>query len=234
MFSYCFKAIIGDGSATISLTCFSNQANSLTRDCTEVLADLPDKNPYQLPPNLKSLEGTSHIFQFHFDSTSTSRKIFFVLDKVFKDTILPLPAPPIQHALPEPTFTEQPEPTPLAKPLSPALSTTATNELNPQENIIASSQQSPTKTPESVHPTKTQPEQTPTNFTPFSAPQENPRNSAHTDTSHSTPAQIENPIEIQKSIQPIHPTRPSARKALFKDPATADCPEVTKKTKHDK
>ncbi|GKE02020.1 DNA helicase [Tanacetum coccineum] len=83
---YCFKAIIGDGLATISLTCFSNQANSLTRDYTEVLADLPDKNPYQLPQNLKSLE-----------------------DKVFKDTILPLPAPPIQHALHEPTFTEQPE-----------------------------------------------------------------------------------------------------------------------------
>nr|GEV08926.1 helitron helicase-like domain-containing protein [Tanacetum cinerariifolium] len=58
--SYCFKAIIGDRSGTISLTCFSNQANSLTRDCTKVLVELPDKNPYQLPPNLKNLEGAHH------------------------------------------------------------------------------------------------------------------------------------------------------------------------------
>ncbi|GKD44352.1 DNA helicase [Tanacetum coccineum] len=47
-YSYCFKAIIGDGSGTISLTCFSNQANSLTRDCIKVLTELPDKNPLRL------------------------------------------------------------------------------------------------------------------------------------------------------------------------------------------
>nr|GEU78418.1 DNA helicase [Tanacetum cinerariifolium] len=185
--SYCFKAIIGDGSGTISLTCFNNQANSLTRDCTEVLAELPDKNPYQLPPNLKNLE-----------------------DKVFKDTVLPLPAPPIQHALPEPTFIEQPEPILLAKPMSPALSTTAGNELILQQDIISSSQQSPTKTPESVHPAKNQPEETPIDFVPFTAPQENPHNPEHTDTLQSTLPQIQNTIEIQKSIQPVHPARPSA------------------------
>ncbi|GJZ46103.1 DNA helicase [Tanacetum coccineum] len=131
-----------------------------------------------------------------------------------------------RSALPEPTFTEHPEPIPLAKPLSPALSTTASNELNPQQDIISSSQQSPTKTPESVHPIKNQPEETPTDFVPFSAPQEDPHNPAHTDTSQSTPPQIQNPIEIQKSIQLVQPTRPSARKALFKDPATAACPDV--------
>ncbi|GJV93168.1 DNA helicase [Tanacetum coccineum] len=55
-YSYCFKAIIGDGSGTISLTCFSNQVNSLIKDCNELLAELSDKNPYHLPSALKELE----------------------------------------------------------------------------------------------------------------------------------------------------------------------------------
>ncbi|GJZ69210.1 DNA helicase [Tanacetum coccineum] len=63
---------IGDGSGTICLTCFSNQANSLIKDCNELLAELSDKNPYHLPPTLKELE----------------------------DTILPLPAPPVEHTEP--------------------------------------------------------------------------------------------------------------------------------------
>ncbi|GJS45822.1 nucleic acid-binding, OB-fold protein [Tanacetum coccineum] len=31
LYSYCFKAIVGDGSGTVSITCFSDQANSLIR-----------------------------------------------------------------------------------------------------------------------------------------------------------------------------------------------------------
>ncbi|GJZ83700.1 hypothetical protein Tco_0648873 [Tanacetum coccineum] len=52
-------AIVGDGSATTSVTCFSDEANSLTRDCNELLAEIIDKNPYQLPPSLKELEEQS-------------------------------------------------------------------------------------------------------------------------------------------------------------------------------
>ncbi|GJZ43803.1 DNA helicase [Tanacetum coccineum] len=48
--------LAGDGSGTISLTCFSNEANSLVKDCSELLNELPDKNPYQLPSTLKELE----------------------------------------------------------------------------------------------------------------------------------------------------------------------------------
>ncbi|GKA47493.1 DNA helicase [Tanacetum coccineum] len=40
---------------------YSNQANSLVKDCSELLNELPDKNPYQLPSTLKELEGTTHI-----------------------------------------------------------------------------------------------------------------------------------------------------------------------------
>nr|GEY93015.1 hypothetical protein [Tanacetum cinerariifolium] len=47
VYSYCFKAIINDGTATVSITCFSDQANSLTRDCNDLLAD-------RLPPALST------------------------------------------------------------------------------------------------------------------------------------------------------------------------------------
>ncbi|GJS95957.1 DNA helicase [Tanacetum coccineum] len=81
--SYSFKAIVSDGSATTSITCFSNQANTLTRDIHEVLAELADKNPYHIPESLRQLEGTTHTFQFYFDTLSTSRRPDFVLDTVF-------------------------------------------------------------------------------------------------------------------------------------------------------
>ncbi|GKE31460.1 replication protein A 70 kDa DNA-binding subunit B [Tanacetum coccineum] len=85
IYSYSFKAILSDGSATTSITCFSNQANTLTRDVHEVLAELADKNPYHIPESLRQLEGTTHTFQFHFDTLSTSRRPDFVLDTVFQD-----------------------------------------------------------------------------------------------------------------------------------------------------
>ncbi|GKE43388.1 hypothetical protein Tco_1470672, partial [Tanacetum coccineum] len=53
---YSLQAIISDGSATISVTCFSDQANTLTRDCNELLSELIDKDPYRLPSTLKELE----------------------------------------------------------------------------------------------------------------------------------------------------------------------------------
>ncbi|GJV80955.1 hypothetical protein Tco_1516825 [Tanacetum coccineum] len=52
---YCFKAIIGDGTTTISVTCFNDQANSLTKDCNELLVELSDRDPYHLPSTMKDL-----------------------------------------------------------------------------------------------------------------------------------------------------------------------------------
>nr|GEV73397.1 putative RNA-directed DNA polymerase [Tanacetum cinerariifolium] len=46
----------GDGTTTISLTCFSDQANSLTRDCNELIVELPDKDLYHFPSTLKELK----------------------------------------------------------------------------------------------------------------------------------------------------------------------------------
>nr|GEZ01783.1 nucleic acid-binding, OB-fold protein [Tanacetum cinerariifolium] len=87
--------------ATTSITCFSDQANTLTRDLNEVLAELTNKNPFTLPPSLRELEGTTHIIQFHFNTMVTSRRPDFILDKVFDHPVLALPPPaPIQ--VPEP------------------------------------------------------------------------------------------------------------------------------------
>ncbi|GJT40020.1 DNA helicase [Tanacetum coccineum] len=102
LYSYCFKAIVGDGSATVSITCFSDQANSLTRDCNDVLAELSDNDPYHLPMSLKELEGTTHTFQFYFDTGSTDKRPDFVSDTVFKPpTPLLPPSISIQSVTPE-------------------------------------------------------------------------------------------------------------------------------------
>ncbi|GJZ35367.1 hypothetical protein Tco_0581184 [Tanacetum coccineum] len=88
-----FKAIVNDGSETTSITYFSDQANTLTRDVNEVLAEITDMDPYTLPLSLKQLKGTTHTFQFYFDIMVTTRRPDFILDKVFKNPTLTLPPP---------------------------------------------------------------------------------------------------------------------------------------------
>ncbi|GJT02293.1 DNA helicase [Tanacetum coccineum] len=250
--SYCFKAIIGDGSGTIPITCFSNQANALVKDCNELLTELSTRNPYELPSILKDLEGTARIFQFHFEINSTSKRKDFVLDKVFEKTMLPLPAPPIQNATVEHITTEQPKPVALLETSSPALSTTGTNEFNLQKNITDPLQQSPTTRPPPEHSTKDQEENQPTDL-PALVTKETTYNvnlradmpkfdtqEAPTATpiefqpSQSTPPQIENPIEADKEKPPTNTTRASARKSLFIDTPETHSPQAGKKSKRDK
>nr|GEX97786.1 hypothetical protein [Tanacetum cinerariifolium] len=107
---------------------YSDQANSLTSDCNELLAELIDKYPYHLPSTLKELEDTTHIFQLHFDSESTKRKRDCILYRVFKHQPLPLPAPPVESVTLPSTSHDQPEQMPKPKPASPALSTSTSNE----------------------------------------------------------------------------------------------------------
>ncbi|GJZ64077.1 DNA helicase [Tanacetum coccineum] len=87
------QVIVNDGTTTTPITCFSDQTNTLTRDVNEVLAELAYKDPYTLPPSLKQLEGTTHTFQFHFDTMVTARRPDLVLDKVFPNPTLALPPP---------------------------------------------------------------------------------------------------------------------------------------------
>lgn len=85
-YSYCFKTFIQVDSNTISLTCFSPQANTRTTDSSELLSTLENKDLYQLPYSLKELKGRKHIFKFHFDTTKISRIPDFILDTVLDHT----------------------------------------------------------------------------------------------------------------------------------------------------
>ncbi|GJX68384.1 hypothetical protein Tco_0304111 [Tanacetum coccineum] len=139
-----------------------------------------------------------------------------MLDTVFTQTVLPLPAPPVEDTTPEPVPTELPNPVILTDTSSPALSRTASNEFNPEQTITTPSQQSPTRLSQPEPPMRDQEKKEPV-----------------VQTSHSTPPQLENPIEAHKGNQQSNPIRPSARKTLFKDTPETESLEVPKKAKHD-
>ena len=66
IYSYCFKSIIVDVTGSALLTWFSPEAHSLLPACAKVLSNVPDPNPYELPPIIKDLQNTKHMFQVHF------------------------------------------------------------------------------------------------------------------------------------------------------------------------
>nr|GFA41397.1 hypothetical protein [Tanacetum cinerariifolium] len=94
---YYFKVIINDGSAIMSLTCFSLEANALVSDCNEIVNNLEVKDPLLLPPQLKALEGTTHSFQLHFNKGSKLGNMELILDTVLAPqplVIMPLNTDP--------------------------------------------------------------------------------------------------------------------------------------------
>lgn len=120
------------------MTCFSNEANSLVKDCKELLQAMPDQSPYDYPTELLSLQGKEKIFQLHFDPESTKEKQLFILDTCWDNTpsiterlatdaeesgtVQPKEhqtTPPTQHThLPEPSkSTAQPQKKPTRKSL---------------------------------------------------------------------------------------------------------------------
>ncbi|GKD28580.1 hypothetical protein Tco_1239358 [Tanacetum coccineum] len=46
------------------------EAFTVVADCNELLNGLKNKDPLQLPPSIKALEGITHTFQFRFNSGS--------------------------------------------------------------------------------------------------------------------------------------------------------------------
>ncbi|GJT13486.1 hypothetical protein Tco_0860528 [Tanacetum coccineum] len=136
---------IKQGTITMFVTWFSDNTNTLIRDCNDILAELPNKDPYELPSTLKELEGTKHVFQFHFDSGSSYRRRNLVLDRVFE----------ISEPTAAPISENQPEAIQHTKPLSPALSTTASNQpevVEPETAETKEPQSTSPTTPETVKP----------------------------------------------------------------------------------
>lgn len=70
------------------MTCFSNEANSLVKDCKELLQTIPNPNPHDYPAELLSLQGKTKNFQLHFDPESTKDRRIFILDTCWDNTPL--------------------------------------------------------------------------------------------------------------------------------------------------
>ncbi|GKB03653.1 DNA helicase [Tanacetum coccineum] len=63
-YGYCFKAIIDDGTATATMTCFSPEAHTFVPDCNTILNTIEDKNANHVPPVLKEAEGHNHALHY--------------------------------------------------------------------------------------------------------------------------------------------------------------------------
>nr|GEW00608.1 hypothetical protein [Tanacetum cinerariifolium] len=77
----------------------------LFKTVPEVVNGIEDKDPYHLPDELKQLEDTTHIFQYHFGKGARPGQLDFRIDTVFK----PLPPPSLALPTPEMTTPAAPE-----------------------------------------------------------------------------------------------------------------------------
>ncbi|GKD68704.1 hypothetical protein Tco_1322794 [Tanacetum coccineum] len=200
---------------------FPCRHHHLIRDCNDILAELPNKNPYELPSALTNLEGTTHVFQFHFDSGSTSRRRDLVLDKVLETAVLPLPAPPPQVVPPEAIVQEQPKVTQVSEPAPPSPT------LPPQTTIdapISEDQPQATQLPKPLSPALS--------TTASNQPEIIEPETAEIKEHQTTPPATVETIKPIKGDQPTNLPKTSTRKSLFKPETETDTSKGTKKAKH--
>lgn len=97
-YSYCLQLVLQDTTGEIPMTCFSPSAHTLLPPCDEVVNYIPEPNPYILPPVIRDLLNTTHVFQLHLGTGSRRGYPRFVLDNA-TDSLPPLlpPIPPPQQ-----------------------------------------------------------------------------------------------------------------------------------------
>nr|GEY81507.1 nucleic acid-binding, OB-fold protein [Tanacetum cinerariifolium] len=93
------RALIDDGTATTTITCFSLDAHTFVPDCNLVVSSVEDKDTYHVPSILSQSEGHRYIFQYHFGKKANPGRPNFTLNVVLKLSTQPL------LALPEPEST---------------------------------------------------------------------------------------------------------------------------------
>ncbi|GJY96377.1 DNA helicase [Tanacetum coccineum] len=101
-YGYCFKAVIDDGTATTTITCFSPEAHTFVPECNAIVTSAESYHTNQIPPTLKEVEGQTYIFKYHFGQKASPGNPKFTLDAALKLTATPL------LALPEPEATTSP------------------------------------------------------------------------------------------------------------------------------
>ncbi|GKB03919.1 hypothetical protein Tco_0832062 [Tanacetum coccineum] len=93
-YGYCFTAIINDGTATATVTCFSPEAYTFVPDCNTVVNTTEDKDTTHVPIVLTQTEGHTYIFQFRFGQQAKPGFPNFTLDAVLQPVAEPLLALP--------------------------------------------------------------------------------------------------------------------------------------------
>ncbi|GKB81430.1 DNA helicase [Tanacetum coccineum] len=94
-YGYCFKAVVDDGTATTTITCFSPEAHTFVPDCNTMVTSVEDKDTYHVPTALKQVEGQTYIFQYRFGKKARPGYPNFTLDAVLNSTgptLLALPS----------------------------------------------------------------------------------------------------------------------------------------------
>ncbi|GKA73595.1 DNA helicase [Tanacetum coccineum] len=101
-YGYCFRAIIDDGTATTTVTCFSPEAHTFVPDCNTIVNTMQDKDTSHVPAELKHTEGHTYIFQYHFGQKSKLGYPNFKLDAVLQPVAEPLLALPAAETIKSP------------------------------------------------------------------------------------------------------------------------------------
>ncbi|PWA85132.1 DNA helicase Pif1-like protein [Artemisia annua] len=90
-YRYNFKVYITDGSETMMLTCFTPKADAIIgTDCNSLVNSLNNPNPKEFPEKIRNIVGQKHIFQFHFNITTTQAQPNFILNEVLDKPSSPL------------------------------------------------------------------------------------------------------------------------------------------------
>ncbi|GJY15897.1 hypothetical protein Tco_0386319 [Tanacetum coccineum] len=109
---YCFKAVVDDGTATTTITCFSPEAHTFVPKCNTIVNSAESHDTNHIPAALKEAEGQTYIFKYHFGKKAKSGNPRFTLDAALKPTATPL------LALPETKTTTSPSAEKLEEPSS--------------------------------------------------------------------------------------------------------------------
>nr|GEX40823.1 hypothetical protein [Tanacetum cinerariifolium] len=94
--TYCFKAIINDGTSTTTITCFSPEAHTFVPDCNTIVNTTEDKDTSHLPTVLTQTE------EYHFRQQAKPGYPNFTLDAVLQPVTEPLLALPAAETIKSP------------------------------------------------------------------------------------------------------------------------------------
>ena len=204
------------------MTCFSNEANSLVKDCKELLQTIPNPDSRQYPAELLSLQGKRKNFQLHFDPECTKNEQVFILDTCWNETPLLISDAP---TLPESSIESSKHKTDATIETDPV---TATPTNTPPKTITAK-----VETPDTFQPKETD-STPPPKETPLS---ETPEGTEKVDTLLSETPQTTAKAQtvLSETPKPIkeQPKRNTRRELFTKDKDTPEKPSLKKSKKTD-